>query len=126
MTENSASEEDKRNPRWQRLDEAIRHWDRHANRTVGGWLDIICGIDRHTLSALCLPTLLCALLVLASPSLPRLGLAAVTGVTVAVVLLVVMRHSAAKKQPLAVDLWAQIIAVLVVVAVICFVGGDRL
>ncbi|MBQ1763413.1 MAG: hypothetical protein IIZ92_10995, partial [Aquincola sp.] len=109
----------------ERLDDAMRQWDRRANRTVGGMLDQWCGIDRHTLPALLLPAILCGLLVLGSPSLGRLGFALVCAAVVGAVLVRMMRRSAKENRSIGRDVATQAAAVLAVVAVIALGGGDQ-
>lgn len=116
-------------PRLRRLtvkfDDALRRSDFAVHRTLGGRLDRWCGIGRHTLSALVLPSLLCALLVLGSPAPVRIGLAAATGLGVAVLLGILMRRSNRRGSPVVADLLLQTGIVLAVVAVVWLIGQDR-
>ena len=87
----------------EKLDDQLRIMDFRAQRTVGGPLQRLCNIRRHTAAALILPALLCALLILGSPSASRTLWALVTVVFVLAGLISFMRMSDWKTWPIKLD-----------------------
>jgi len=108
-----------------KLDDGLRIADLRMQRTVGGPLDKICKIRRHAFGAVALPSLLCALLVLASPSILRAILAATTAVVVCGLLIVLMRISDARGSSVRVDLAFQAVVVILLSALIWWFGPDQ-
>ncbi len=103
------------------LDDTIRHWDFRQRRTAGGRLDAWCGIDRHTPAVLLLPATVCALLVLASPTPARIGLALLTAVLAVAILVPWLRYSAKRCLPLRYDVLVQA-ALVLATALACWLG----
>src|SRR5947209_7907941 len=104
--------------RSERLDDYLRFRDFYAHRTAGGRLDRWLKINRHTLPALVLPCLICALIVLASPSLERTLIAIGCAIVVGLVTAIFMRHSARRNWPIPVDLVFQCAMVLLVAGIV--------
>jgi hypothetical protein len=109
----------------ERLDDGLRILDFRAQRTVDGPLQKFCKIRRHTPPALFLPALLCALVVLGSPSLSRILWATLTSVIVFVCLLVFMRRSDQGGWPVKFDLLFQAIVVMLVAGLVWWRGADQ-
>ena len=108
-----------------KLDERLRFYDFYAHRTFGGWLNGLCQINRHTLSALILPCLVCGLMVLASPSMFRFLMSLISIALVGVILAWFMKRSALKTWPVQVDLVAQSMMVLLIATLIWIVGDNE-
>src|SRR5437879_3966025 len=109
----------------EKLDDFLRIRDFRQNRTVGGRLDRWFGIGRHTVAALILPCLLCAFLILASPSRSRIQLAIFAFGVSAAVIAGGMRVSNRKRWPLVTDLVLQVSVVLLTAIGIWSLGGDE-
>lgn len=107
------------------LDDFLRLNDLRAHRTVGGRLDSWFGIQRHTVPALALPSFLCALLVLGTPSLMRAGVAFVVAAVAFGGLAYAMRRSNDRRWPVAIDLVTQVGAVLLTAGALWALGPDE-
>ena len=107
------------------LDDCLRILDFRAQRTVDGPLQKLCGIRRHTPPALLLPALLCALVVLGSPSLSRILWASLDVVIVLVCLIVFMRRSDQEGWSVKVDLLFQAIVVMLLAGLVWWRGTDQ-
>src|SRR5947199_365704 len=90
-----------------KLDEWLRFHDFHAHRTVGGRLDRLFHISRHTVSAVILPCFVCGLMLLASPSASRVLMSLISLPVVGGILTWFMHRSAQKNWPVQADLVAQ-------------------
>jgi hypothetical protein len=108
-----------------KLDEYLRFHDFYAHRTAGGRLDRWLGIDRHTVSALILPSIVCALMLLASPSASRTMIALFGLIVSGGSLALFMRLSAKRIWPIQVDLIVQGLVVLLTAALIWQFGKDE-
>jgi hypothetical protein len=95
----------------EKLDDFLRFQDFQQNRTVGGPLDGLLGIGRYSTPVLVLPSLVCALLVLASPAPSRMASAIVVFFASGAILAGWMRLSYEKKWPLISDLFVQVVVV---------------
>ncbi len=113
--------------RWmtEKLDDQLRIMDFRAQRTVGGPLQKLCNIRRHTTAALTLPALLCALLILGSPSASRSVWAVVTVVLVSACLIWFMRMSDRKEWDVKLDLLFQSVVITIVAGLTWWLGTDQ-
>ena len=84
-----------------KLDERLRFHDFHTHRTIGGRLDRLFHINRHTLSALTLPCIVRVLMVLASASACRILMSLISLAVVGGTLGWFMHRSAQKNWPCA-------------------------
>jgi hypothetical protein len=109
----------------EKLDDQLRIMDFRAQRTVGGPLQRLCNIRRHTAAALILPALLCALLILGSPSASRTLWALVTVVFVLAGLISFMRMSDWKTWPIKLDLLVQSAVMTIVAGLVWGFGADQ-
>src|ERR1700688_133931 len=109
----------------EKLDDGLRIADFRIQRTVGGPLDNVCNIRRHAIGALLFPSLLCALLILASPSITRVLMAAITAVVVCFLLIVLMRKSDSRGWSIKIDLVFQAFAVILLGALIWCSGRNQ-
>jgi hypothetical protein len=105
------------------VDECFRFFDRDIHRTHGGILSEF-GIDRHSPGVLILPTLVCAWLVAASPTL---GMRLVYTVIAAIVVLITT-HSLTKRfqasRGIIADLIIQLMLIGAVDLIVCGLGSD--
>lgn len=111
----------------QHADDFLRFRDFHSHRTVGGILDKTFEIDRYTLGALTLPSLLCGALVMGTPVLcaARTAWAAGTILAVFLALWLFMRWSCRRRTRVWIDVVAQAIAVSVTGGAIWLTGANE-
>ena len=108
-----------------KLDERLRFHDFYTHRTIDGRLDRLFHINRHTLSALALPCVVCMLMVLGSASACRVLMSLISLVIIGSILAWFMHRSSQKNWPVQMDLVAQSTMVLLMAAVIWGFGKDE-
>jgi hypothetical protein len=107
-----------------KLDDFLRFSDLLTRRTAGGWMDTKLKIGRHSGAALLLPSVLCGLLVLGSPTGLRSWIALGVTLLVGFGLIRQMQWSSKRNSPIVYDLLTQAIFVFVVGGAIWIASPD--